>query len=136
MRHSGGQAQLRASACVDWLRTILPSQTVGVAGLRFLRAYWYDGALEPQHANAFEQRRVFDGIAFTSGVQLRLGHLAERLTNRFQMPIERAMQSAAADLGIDAEALVAAFNRHWTWRPERQQKGVDTLITLDLVRLA
>ncbi len=72
----GGQAQLRASACVGWLQDVLPSQAVGVAGLRFLRTYWYDGALEPQHAGSPEQRRVFDGIAFTPGVQLRLGHLA------------------------------------------------------------
>lgn len=132
----GGQAQLQAAACVDWLQSVLPSQAAGVAGLRFLRAYWYDGALEPQHAESSEQRRIFDGIAFTPGVQLRLGHLAERRTNRFQRPVEFAMRSAAGDLGINAEVLLAAFNRHWTWRPERQQKGVDTLITLDLVRLA
>lgn len=36
----GGQAQLRASACVGWLQDVLPSHAVGVAGLRFLRAYW------------------------------------------------------------------------------------------------
>jgi uncharacterized LabA/DUF88 family protein len=101
-----------------------------------LRAYWYDGALEPQHVGSSEQRRIFDGIAFTPGVQLRLGHLAERRTNRLQHPIQLALQSAATDLGINAEALLAAFNRHWRWRPERQQKGVDTLITLDMVRLA
>lgn len=132
----GGQAQLQASACVDWLQIVLPHQAAGFAGLSFLRAYWYDGALEPHHAGSSEQRHVFDGIAFTPGVQLRLGHLAERRTNRLQRPIEQAMRSAAGDLGIDADELVAAFNRHWTWRPERQQKGVDTLITLDMVRLA
>ncbi len=64
----GGQAQLQASACVDWLQTTLPSQAACAAGLRFLRAYWYDGALEPQHAGYSEQRRIFDGIAFTPGV--------------------------------------------------------------------
>lgn len=32
----GEQAQLRASACVDWLQAIVPSQVVGVAGLRLL----------------------------------------------------------------------------------------------------
>jgi uncharacterized LabA/DUF88 family protein len=115
---------------------VLPSHAVGVAGLRFLHVYWYDGVLEPQHADSSEQRRVFDGIAFTPGVQLRLGHLAERRTNRFQRPVELAMRSAATDLVINADALLAVFNRHWTWRPERRQKGVDTLITLDLVRLA
>lgn len=32
--------------------------------------------------------------------------------------------------------LLDTFNAHWTWRADRTQKGVDTLITLDLVRLA
>ena len=31
---------------------------------------------------------------------------------------------------------MAEFDRNWTFRPERRQKGVDTLIALDLVRLA
>lgn len=130
-----GQIQLQAHACVAWLQTILPNQASGLAGLSFLRAYWYDGALEANHSDASAQRHVLDGIAFTPGVQLRLGHLAER-RNRLQHPLERAMHSAANDLKIDPDDLLAAFNRHWTWRPDRQQKGVDTLITLDLVRLA
>ncbi|MGH4007217.1 MAG: NYN domain-containing protein [Pseudonocardiaceae bacterium] len=132
----GGRAQLQAGACVDWLQVIVPQQAAGFDSLRFLRAYWYDGALEPHHPGAAEQRHVFDGIAFTPGVQLRLGHLAERRVNRFQRPIELALRSAAAELDVDADTLVTAFGRHWTWRPERQQKGVDTLITIDLVRLA
>jgi uncharacterized LabA/DUF88 family protein len=37
---------------------------------------------------------------------------------------------------VDADKLLAEFARHWSFRPERQQKGVDTLIALDLVRLA
>ncbi|MGH3694263.1 MAG: NYN domain-containing protein [Pseudonocardiaceae bacterium] len=109
---------------------------MSVDELRFLQAYWYDGALEPQHIDSSAQRRVFDGIAFTPGVQLRLGHLTERRTNRLQLPIERALESTATDLGIEADKLLAAFNRHWTWHPDRRQKGVDALITLDLVRLA
>ena len=28
------------------------------------------------------------------------------------------------------------FEKHWTFYPQRQQKGVDTLIALDMVRLA
>ncbi|MDQ3990463.1 MAG: NYN domain-containing protein [Actinomycetota bacterium] len=130
-----GQVQLQAHACVTWLQTVLPSQAVGLAGLSFLRAYWYDGALEADHSEASAQRHVLDGIAFTPGVQLRLGHLAER-RNRLQHPVERAMRSTANELEIDSDDLLAAFNRHWTWRPDRRQKGVDTLITLDLVRLA
>lgn len=31
---------------------------------------------------------------------------------------------------------LAQFEQHFSFRPQRQQKGVDTLIVLDLVRLA
>lgn len=62
----GGQAQLQAGACVDWLQVIVPQQAAGFDSLSFLRAYWYDGALEPHHPGATEQRHVFDGIAFSA----------------------------------------------------------------------
>ena len=37
---------------------------------------------------------------------------------------------------MEPAALLAAFDNRWTFHPKRQQKGVDTLIVLDLVRLA
>ena len=37
---------------------------------------------------------------------------------------------------MEPEELLTEFDRHWTFRPNRQQKGVDTLIALDMVRLA
>ena len=46
------------------------------------------------------------------------------------------MRTTAGGLGIPAERLTAEFDKHWTFYPERQQKGVDTLITLDMVSLA
>ena len=101
----------------------------------FVRAYWYDGAFDPSHREYAGQRAYFDAIAFTPGVQLRLGHIAER-SSRIERPILLALRNAAAGLDVDADKLVTEFGRHWTFRPERQQKGVDTLIALDLVRLA
>ena len=53
-----------------------------------------------------------------------------------EQPIRRALESTAAGLGLEPEELLAEFDRHWTFRPNRQQKGVDTLIALDMVRLA
>ena len=47
-----------------------------------------------------------------------------------------ALRTTARALGVDAEKLVDEFSREWTFHPDRQQKGVDTLIALDLVRLA
>lgn len=37
---------------------------------------------------------------------------------------------------MDPAELLAAFDKRWKFRHVRQQKGVDTLIALDLVRLA
>ena len=51
-------------------------------------------------------------------------------------PIRRALRKTAEGLGIDSDALLAEFDSQWTFYPDRQQKGVDTLIALDMVRLA
>ena len=37
---------------------------------------------------------------------------------------------------MEPDQLLEEFDRNWTFYPERQQKGVDTLIALDMVRLA
>jgi len=42
----------------------------------------------------------------------------------------------AKHFGVDPDRLVGEFERHFRFSPERHQKGVDTLIALDLVRLA
>ena len=118
-----------AQAVVDWFLGCVP------AGATFLRAYWYDGAFDPSHAEYAGQRRFFDAIAFTPGVQLRLGHIAER-ASRLERPVLHALRSTAVALAIDPHDLVAEFQKHWTFHPERTQKGVDTLMALDLVRLA
>ena len=121
-----------ASALVRWFKTI---GRLVLYPQPLLRIYWYDGAFEPEHEEYQQQRRFFDAIAYTPGVQLRLGHIAERKP-RFQSPIERALRETADGLGVNRTDLINEFNRHWTFRPERQQKGVDTLIALDMVRLA
>ena len=102
---------------------------------QFLRAYWYDGAFDPAHPEYAGQRRFFNAIARASGIQLRLGHIAEH-KSRLESPIRSALRSTAANLGIDADQLLYEFGRNWTFYPERRQKGVDTLIALDMVRLA
>ena len=104
-------------------------------GQTFLRTYWYDGAFETNHQDYQQQRQFLDAVAYTPGIELRLGHIAERKP-RLRSPIEKALRDTADGLAIDRDALIAEFNRHWTFRPERQQKGVDTLIALDMVRLA
>ena len=121
-----------AQAVVSWCRDLARQEALGQA---FLRAYWYDSAFDPSHHNYGGQRSFFDAIALTPGLQLRLGHIAEN-PSPLEMPIRRALESTAIGLGMEPEALLTEFDRHWTFRPNRQQKGVDTLIALDMVRLA
>ena len=121
-----------AQAVVGWFRSLAHN---GVLHHTFLRAYWYDSAFDPSHSSYVGQRSFFDAIALTPGLQLRLGHIAEGPSPLVQ-PIRRALESTAVGLGIEPEVLLAQFDRHWTFRPNRQQKGVDTLIALDMVRLA
>lgn len=121
-----------ASAVADWL---VNQPSNDLINQTFLRAYWYDGAFDPWHSEYDGQRRFFDAIAHTPGVQLRLGHIAER-QSRLENPIRRALRNTAVGLGIEPDHLIEEFDRNWTFYPDRQQKGVDTLIALDMVRLA
>jgi len=120
-----------AAAIVAWFRSIAGQ----MPGQGFLRAYWYDSAFDPNHPHYSGQRSFFDAIGLTPGIQLRLGHIAER-PSRLEQPIRRALENTAQGLGIAPEKLMAEFDRNWKFRLEREQKGVDTLIALDMVRLA
>ena len=121
-----------AIAVVGWFRHLARQEFLDDT---FLRAYWYDSAFDPSHSAYVGQRSFFDAIALTPGLQLRLGHIAEG-PSPLEQPIRRALESTAVGLGVEPDALLAEFDRHWTFRPTRQQKGVDTLIALDMVRLA
>jgi len=121
-----------AAAVAAWFRRL---GVESLFGDTFLRAYWYDGAFDPSHREYPGQRSFFDAIALTPGIQLRLGHLAEH-SPRLERPIRSALANTATALGLRPEQLLKEFDAHWTFRPERQQKGVDTLIALDMVRLA
>lgn len=112
----------KAEGVINWLRTIEQGDPNS-----FLRAYWYDGAYDPRHARHNAQRKYFDTIAAVPGVQLRLGHLQE-LKPKWQYAVQEALRNA----GLDRRR----FEEHFKFRPELGQKGVDTRIALDLVRLA
>ncbi|MBG0563176.1 NYN domain-containing protein [Actinoplanes aureus] len=77
----------------------------------------------PQFAH---QREKFAKLERTPGIQLRLGHLEKR-----KFDYKPALRKATEEMGIDYEELMRRF------RPEAfyQQKGVDSLIVLDMVRL-
>ena len=121
-----------AMAVVSWCRYLARQESLDQM---FLRAYWYDSAFDPSHSGYVGQRSFFDAIALTPGLQLRLGHIAEG-PSPLEQPIRRALESTAVGLRMKPEELLAEFDRHWTFRPNRQQKGVDTLIALDMVLVA
>ena len=100
-----------------------------------LRTDWYDGAYSSSHPGFARQRSYFDAIAYTPGIQLRPGRLVER-HSRLADPIRKALRTTANGVGVPPDQLLKEFDKNWTFYPDRQQKGVDTLITLDMVRLA
>lgn len=122
------EVRLDASRVAEWFRTLTSDHS-------FLRAYWYDGAFDPSHRNYENQRRYFDAVAYTPGIQIRLGHLVER-PSRIRGAMLNALKKTAPGIGVDPDQLVEEFSKNWTFYPERHQKGVDTLITLDIIRLA
>jgi hypothetical protein len=107
------QVRPDAEAVVAWFKSL---DAGSVDGATFVRTYWYDGAFDPSHSEYAGQRAYFDAIGFTPGVQLRLGHIAER-SSRLEKPVLNALRSAAPGLGLDADKLVAEFSRHWSFRP-------------------
>ena len=132
MRQNRASIRPNGRAVVEWFRRFVSAE---LESHKFLRAYWYDGAFDPSHSEYAGQRAFFDAIARTPGIQLRLGQLVER-PHPSERQIRDALRRTAADLELESTQLLDAFNRRWTFRPVRQQKGVDTLIALDLVRLA
>ena len=122
--------RLDAEAVVAWYKDIAYRGSG-----TFLRAYWYDASFEQGHDHADGQRRFFAALAQTAGIQLRLGRIVEHRP-WFEPGIREALRRTANGLGLDPSSLMEEFDRNWTFRPERRQKGVDTLVALDLVRLA
>lgn len=128
-----------ASALGKSVRAIKPKPEAWVSFLRalgekipgeptFLRIYWYDGAYDPRHPRYQAQRKYFDSIADVPGVQIRLGHLRVEKSPSWQYAVKAALKKL--DVSEDD------FAEHFKFKPKLEQKGVDTRITLDMVRLA
>ena len=120
--------QIDPGAVVDWARTLANSELFGQI-LR--RVYWYDGRFASTHPMYRQQLVFLEAIACIDEIELRLGSVVER-RNRYAVPIRSALAETAKRLGIQPEILLQEFGRHWEFRKEVQQKGVDTLIALDL----
>lgn len=121
-RMLGSQVAPDAQGCVTFLRTLAEKELCPL-----LRVYWYDGAFEAGHQRYQSQRPYLDAIASCPGIQLRLGYMRET-TPSWQKGVKNALTSCGVSL--------ADFESHFKLLPIWEQKGVDTLIVLDLVRLA
>ena len=130
------QVQFDAKQVVEWLRKLrIPNVTADQLSPKLLRAYWYAGAFAPSHARYEDQRIYHETIANVPGIQLRLGQMVER-PSKLKAPIYGALANTANSLGIEPKRLISEFENNWKFYPTVQQKGVDTLIALDMVRLA
>lgn len=95
---------------------------------RFLRCYWYDATVTPGNSSMYvEQRRNLDRIEDTPGMQIRLGSLIER-----PQPWESAVRRVAKEYNVDPKEFISRMGV----QKQYEQKGVDTLLVMDLVRFA
>ena len=133
-----GEARLDALGVVEWFKQLRENGDDAISSVshaEFLRAYWYDGAFRPDHKGYKKQSQYFDALATTAGVQMRLGNIAERSPS-YEPELRAALKRTAGALGIGEQEFFEEFSQHWKFLPERKQKGVDTLIALDMVRFA
>lgn len=130
--NSRGAVRPVAADIVAWFRNLATKQ---LAGQSLDRVYWYDGAFDASDHRYSGQLRALNAIAQTPDLALRLGYLVER-RSPLEHPIMAALASTETGLGLTPWSLLAEFRKHWQFRPRIEQKGVDTLLALDLVNFA
>ena len=102
----------------------------------FTHIRWYDGIYKVSDPRYNAQRHWLDGMAEKAGMKLRLGTIIERDNSLYERAMYRMLPKVATDLNLDADALERSVQAHWESRTYRQQKGVDALLILDMLRLA
>lgn len=117
---SGYQMKIDSRVAVDELRALGEAAT----GQEFLRAYWYDGAYRSDDPRAAGQRKFFDAVSLTPGLSVRLGTIKNWMPSWLQA-VRRRLEAK----GLDPEEFGIRESIEI-------QKGVDTLLVLDLIRLA
>ena len=125
-----GNIRIRGEGVVECARRIAADEG-GIS----LRTYWYDAAFPREHRYAVNQRKFFTALHQIPGMQLRLGHIVEK-PPWFQQGISDALRRTAGDFDVDANEMMDVFESYWSFRPDRKQKGVTTLMAVDLVRFA
>lgn len=119
----GDKFDIDPVALVDWVRNLNPFDRKD----ELLRVYWYEGEYDSDDKRHPGQRRYFDFLESAPGLEVRTGYLVERIP-AWHYPLEQALKKLDVDL--------VEFKKLFEMKPELTQKGVDALITLDLVQYA
>ena len=136
LNSKANDVRLQASMIVEWFEQLrINGDLPYLSESKLLRVYWYDGAYAHSHTRFESQRPYLNAIAYQPGIQLRLGQIVERPA-KLKKPVYNALETTAKGLDIEPQRLIREFEKHWKFHPTVQQKGVDTLIALDMVRLA
>lgn len=118
--------RMNTTEIADWCR--------GIEGHLF-KAFWYDGVYPKSHKSAKFQQKILSEIEQIPNFKLRLGHMVKSRP-KYEPGLRDAINLAASDLGLDPNQLIKELEKNGTFKPEYKQKGVDTLLVLDLVMLA
>ncbi len=97
------QVQLDADALMKWIRELKPYERDD----ELLRVYWYDGEFDSSDPRHESQRRYFDAIDSTPGLEVRLGYLVER-TPHWHHPLRQALKKCGVDM--------KEFEKHFTFK--------------------
>jgi len=126
LKAAHGEHSIDAAGVAEWIKGEVKKR-FPTDQEAFLRAYWYTAAFDPSD-DRFDAQRGFHGaVESVPGIQLRLGRLVQRDPNWHV-----AVKAALVKCGVD----LVTFGEHYEFRPYLTQKGVDSLIVLDVVRFA
>lgn len=118
--------RMNTTEIADWCR--------GIEGHLF-KAFWYDGAYPKSHKSAKIQQQILAEIEQIPNFELRLGHIVKSRP-KYEPHLRDAINITAPNLGLDPNQIINELEKNGAFKPEYKQKGVDTLLVLDLIRLA
>lgn len=111
----------------DWCR--------GIEG-HLYKAYWYDGTYPDSYKLAKKlQRKTLSELRQIPDFEPRMGRIVE-IRPKNERYLRATLNKMVSDLGQDPIQFINELEKNGAFKPEHKQKGVDTLLVLDLVMLA
>lgn len=118
--------RMNTTEIADWCRSI--------EGHLF-KAFWYDGAYPTNHKSAKFQQKILSELEQIPNFKLRMGRIVKSRP-KYEPGLRDAINIMASHLGRDPNQIINELEKNGAFKPEYKQKGVDTLLVLDLVMLA